>query len=170
MKRLSFLMIVSLAFVLSGCVLEFVDVPSAFEITDARFSTNHVLDLGVNGETGAENQPEFVICNDLPTQLIYTFSYTGLLSQFRSYLRGEDTGSVPADGDKTFSTSGLGNPITVTISIPAGLAPRLMAPGALEANAIGVQGIIGYSTLHLDFLGTEEDKVSRKIAIIDNCP
>jgi hypothetical protein len=165
MKRFVLLLIVSLAFVLSGCVIEVVDPPLSFTISNAVFSTNQLLDLGVNGETGEAKQPEFVICDDRQTELIYRFSYTGTLSSFRSYLRGEDSGNIPPDGDVTFQTSGLGNPIEVKITIPAGLAPL-----AIEPTGIGVSGIIGYSTLHLDFPGTREDIPSRRIAVIDNCP
>jgi hypothetical protein len=162
MKRFAFLFIVGLAFVLNGCVIEIVDLPGSFTIDNAVFSTNHTLDLGVNGIGGG---PEAVICDNLTTELIYKFSYTGTLTKFRSYLRGEGTGNVPADGDETFSTNNLGNPIEVKITIPAGLTPL-----ALEPNAINVSGIIGYSTLHLDFVGTDQDKVSRPIAVIDKCP
>jgi hypothetical protein len=165
MKRLGLLIIVGLAFVLNGCLIEVVDPPSSFTISNALFSTNHVVDLGVNGETGEANQPEFVICDDRQTELIYSFAYTGTLGSFRSYLRGEDSGNIPPDGNKTFSTSSLGNPVEVSITIPAGLAPL-----AIEPTAIGVSGIIGYSTLHLDFPGTSQDKTSRRIAVIDNCP
>jgi hypothetical protein len=164
MKRFTLLFVASLAFVLNSCVVQ-IDVPSAFTISNAEFSTNQVLDLGVNGVTGEANQPEFVICDDRQTEIIYRFAYTGTLSSFRSYLRGEDTGSIPPDGDVTFQTSGLGNPIEVKITIPAGLAPL-----AIEPTAIGVTGIIGYTTLHLDFPGTDQDKPSRRIAVIDNCP
>jgi hypothetical protein len=166
MKRFPILAIVASMFVLSGCVVEFVDpVPTpSFTVTEATFSTNHSVDLGANGETGQTNQPEFVICDNLPTELIYRFSYTGSLSSFRSFLRGEDTGAIPPDGDRTFSAAGLGNPIEVRYSIPARLAPRLLAP-----NAIVPIGIVGYSRLYLDFPGTSQDKVSRRIAIIENC-
>jgi hypothetical protein len=165
MKRLTWLLIIGLAFMLNGCIIEVVDPSLSFTISNAVFSTNQVRDLGVNGETGQANQPEFVICDNRQTELIYSFSYTGILSSFRSYLRGEDSGNIPPDGDVTFSTSSLGNPVEVRITIPAGLAPL-----AIEPTAIGVSGIIGYSTLHLDFPGTREDKTSRRIAVIDNCP
>jgi hypothetical protein len=166
MKRFSLLAIAAfLTAILSGCIIEVDPVPTpSFTIIDPVFSTNQSIDLGVNGETGEANQPEFVICDDRQTELIYRFSYNGSLNSFRSYLRGEDTGAVPADGDRTFSTSSLGNPIEVRISIPAGLAPL-----SVEPTAIGVRGIIGYSTLHLDFPGTSQDKVSRRIAVIDRC-
>jgi hypothetical protein len=170
MKRFAFLMILAMSFVLSGCVIEFSELPDSFTIADAGFSTNHRVDLGTNGVTEASEQPEFVICNDLPTDLIYRFSYTGSLSSFRSFLRGEDTGSIPRDGDVTFQTNGLGNPVEVKISIPAGLAPRLVAPSSSQPNAITPIGIIGYTKLFLDFPGDNQDKGSRRIAIIDNCP
>ncbi len=159
MKHFAFLLIASLAFVLNGCLIEVVN--TGFTVPEATFSTNHSLDLGVNGIGGG---PEAVICDNLTTELIYKFSYTGSLGSFRSFLRGEDTGAIPADGDKTFSTNGLGNPIEVRITIPAGLAPLAVKP-----TAIGVSGIIGYSRLYLDFPGTDQDKVSRPIAVIDRC-
>ncbi|MGL4610189.1 MAG: hypothetical protein ACRCYY_10970 [Trueperaceae bacterium] len=174
MKRFPVLATFALTFVLSGCVIEVEPLdPSdpSFTITTASFSTNHTFDLGVNGETGEANQPEFVICNNLSTDLIYEFGYTGTLLTARSYLKGQDTQTIPPDGDKTFSTSELGNPVQVVVSIPPNLAPKLMAPqqNMVSPNAIGVVGIIGYTTLHLDFPGTDQDKVSRRIAIVDNC-
>jgi hypothetical protein len=105
MKRFAFLLIAGLAFVLNGCIIEIVDVPGNFTINNAIFSTNQSLDLGVNGIGGG---PEAVICDNKTTELIYSFGYSGTLNRFRSYLRGEDTGSIPADGDVTFSTGNLG--------------------------------------------------------------
>lgn len=160
MKRF-LLLIGSLIFVLSGCVVEFVDPqPNVRVIGNPVLATSYSLDLGQGRQA--------VICDDKTTLLDYAFEFEGTLTSWRSYLQGKDN---PNDiqGDRTLT---LASPeVTYNASeqtvragyqINAGGAPLLIAP-----SAIVIAEIRGYSIIHLEITGA--GGYFKEVPVIGNC-
>jgi hypothetical protein len=171
MKRFAWLLIIGLALVLNGCVVEFVDNPNALTIRDLGYATNYRGTI--NG------QDRFVICDDRDTELSYSFEFDGTLGNWTSYLEGgffERVGEVTLNLNNRFVQYD-GRTVRVTYLIRPGGAPVLMEPSnTLEAQAtnasivvVPVPQVIGETTLFIEFENLGERARFDPTPVIDNC-
>jgi hypothetical protein len=161
MKRFAFLVIASLAFVISGCVIEFSGTPNSADIIgDPRLGTNYQRELAVDaGE-------EYIICDDKETLLDYSFQFSGTLGSWRSYLEGKD--SKVKNGDVTLNLSSRGvtydantNTVRVSYAIQPNAAPTVLAPTAIVETRIK-----GTSILYLEVAG---ERFFKELKVVENC-
>jgi hypothetical protein len=161
MKRFAFLLIVSLMFLLNGCLIEIVPPPSSVTVVGTpRLGTNYQWELEI------DKGKEFIICNDKNTLLDYGFQFSGNLGSWRSYLKGKDTGVINGDVTLTRNSQGVtynasNNSVIVSYTITPNAAPKLLAP-----SAIVIARIEGYSTLYLEVDG---ETFYKEMAVIGNC-
>jgi hypothetical protein len=179
MKRITFLLIASLAFVLNGCLVEIVDpgtgLPSGVTIFEAAYGTNY--SATVNGEPDRS-----IICDDRTTVLSYSFRYSGNLGSWVSYIKGSkggETGRLTLDLNSKFVQHDVANrQVTVTYDLLAGSAPLLMSPqaSAVTPNIIITPVpdpvVLGSSKLFLEFPSASRPYQfsTKDLPVVDNCP
>ena len=152
-----------------GVTIEFV----APELTAAgSVSTNFQATL--DGEDAAQD----VICEDRITELSYSFTYSGSLTSWTSYLKGVTTGEEAGRETFTLNSNKVdrdGNTVTVTYTIPAQTSP-LLTDGGITTEAITVVPSprqIGATQLFIGLegaLGAAEALRADPIPVVVNCP
>ena len=170
MRLVLFSVIVSL----SACTVETTGPgPDAVEPTITRGSVETDYTAPLDG------QDQFVICQDEDTRLTYTFTYTGDLNRWTSYLQGVTTSEEKGREEFTLSSENIrrdGNTVTVTYLIRAEGAP-LLTEGEIDTQGIVVvpePKELGATQLFLEvegFDGLEPELLSADpIPVITNCP
>lgn len=157
------LCLLALGLVLAACDIT-VDfdwgLPPGFSITDATYSTNW-----------QDNSGNSYICDDRTTTITYSFSYSGQLDYWSSYLQGINTGNIY--GRTTFYPSGgSSNYVQVSFNVPPGTAPLAVQNGAPQPLSIIVSPtVIGSSRLLVDINGYDKayNLFSDPIPVISSC-
>jgi hypothetical protein len=163
MKNIAPLCLLSLGLVLAACDIT-IDWGSGFSISNATYSTNF------QDRSGGS-----YICDNTTTYLTYSFNYSGTLTSWTSYLKGENTGVVK--GRTTFTPSSPyvdrygNNYVEVTYTIPSGTAPLEATSQAAPQSIIVVPNpqVIGYSRLFLTVNGYSHPLLSNPIPVINGC-
>lgn len=161
---------------LAGCNLyvtpDPIPVPD-LDVLEVDYATNAQLTDGT-----------FVICDNIPTTLIYWFRYKGELERWTSYLEGQELDKIY--GRETFTPDSESvNPyeeagFQVMYTIPPSMAPYQngaaegkLSPQAIEVVPVPQPTIIGASKLHLILQGEDgnaQPYISPEIPVIINCP
>jgi hypothetical protein len=154
---------------LSACVVTIGDLPTGVTISNANYETDRFITI--NG------QQRNVICDDQTTILTYSFSFSGNLETWESYLQGVSSGRVV--GRMTFDLDhpnvnydATTNTVSVRYQIQPGAAPTLVSPDGPLPQAIVVNPTIrGYSTLYLNVNGHSRDYqlFSNDIPVVASC-
>jgi hypothetical protein len=174
MKRLLYLACFAvLTLGLSSCLV-FSDGTGGLNIRDARFET----DYSISENNQLKN---YVVCDDLVTNLRYEFKFNGTVDSFEWYLKGDKGVEAYRErirvGDPGVSFDASTGTVRVERSLDRG-APKLMAPGTVSGKmpniAITPVAVIeGYSNLVVDILGLSQGYTvtfpGSKIAVVSNC-
>lgn len=172
MKALKLCSLALILLVLAACqVTVDVGMPPGFSVSNASFETNF--------RATVDGQERYVICDNRTTTLSYRFDYSGTLTSWSSYLRGQTTGTIR--GRETFTSADINTPgrVEVTYTIPRNQAP--LSDGLEIQSAISPESIIvvprptviGFTQLWLDINGTTRsfnfNNQGRAIPVIDGC-
>ena len=159
--------------VITNCP-EPVEEDEPVNLTDGVYRTAFEADADGDGD----NEP--VICNDRPTAVSYSFTYSGDLDTWTSYFEGQNVGR---NGEREFSLTSSaveveGNRVTVSYQLNPGSAPTLTAPDLdtqgiiVTPNVLGqtrlfveVDGIVELSTPDIPVLAACEDQQERAVSI-----
>lgn len=142
--------------------------PEPVSVSNAGYDTSY--EATINGE------PRNIICDNRLTELNYRFNYTGDLTTWTSFLKGDTTGTVR--GETSFNSSQITTPgqVDVTYSILANGAPLLtdggLSPQAIVVTPVPNPTVIGSTRLFIRVNGLNEEipLSSNSIPVVSNCP